>query len=143
VADDNGAADPHAAEGIGDKPRLAIGRGIYPAVRTIAPAMARAIDQNDVVPAGQTFAEGKPHVAEIRTRPVEKNDDRRVGRTHVDKMKSAAFDIDELPGWRIFLFNPLDTKRGVDSSRAEHGKRGGQSQDSSELPPCHAVYGYL
>jgi len=89
------ANDAHPVESLMNKHCLPGGRSVGRAVRPIAPAMARAINQNDAVIRSQPITESQPHIPEIGTGTMQQHQWRRIGAAQFDDVQSAAVDVHE------------------------------------------------
>src|ERR1700704_5976367 len=73
MADDDRAPDTEARERVGDEGCLAAGRGVRAGARTVAEAVAGAIDQEDAPGRGQPVSEDEALVLEIAARSVQQD----------------------------------------------------------------------
>ena len=105
----NRAPDAKLCKRARDKFSLTRRRCIVIGLGSRTPAVARAIDKDDTMRHGKPFAKREPHVLQISTRAVNKNESRfRIGvigrKPKHDHMQAHAMHVDELSRRRVLSF---------------------------------------
>ena len=121
---------PSACERLVDERRLAGGRSVIAAIRPVAPAVTRPIDQNDAVARRQPVAERQPDIAEIAAGAMQQNDGRGVGAAAFDDVQTAAVDGDKSSGRRIGALDQACADKTHNGQRGH--KNGGYKDDHSK-----------
>jgi hypothetical protein len=87
--------------------------------------VARAVDENHAMRLRELFAEREAHILHIAARTMDQNDGGLSARattrkTELGHVKPHAFDLHELPGWRMCGLNARNAEHGHGDEHPEH-----------------------
>ncbi len=103
MADQHKPLDADTIERLGDERRLPRRRCIVGAIRSLAPAEARPIEEDHAAVRGETIAEARPQILEVAAGTMDQHHRPRriVARPDVEDVQTSAVDVNELPRRRM------------------------------------------